>query len=67
MQPWVDSHPVLFILSIMLFLYFVVSFALSRVSKWAMLARRFRLRSKFERERWRFQSGEMRLLCGYQN
>jgi hypothetical protein len=67
MQPWVDRHPILFVLSDVLFLYFTVSFVVSWWSGWAVLARRFRLRSKFVGSQWRFQSGQMRWLCGYGN
>ena len=65
MQPWVDRHPILFALSDFLFVYFTVSFVISWWSGWAVLARRFRLRSYFTGSRWRFQSGQMRWLCGY--
>jgi hypothetical protein len=65
MQPWVDRHPILFVLSDLLFTYLTVSFVISWWSGWAVLARRFRLRSKFTGSRWRGQSGQMRWLCGY--
>ncbi len=67
MQPWVDRHPIWFGVSDVLFLYFTVSFLISWWSGWAMLARRFRFRSKFTGLRWRFQSGQMRWMCGYNN
>ena len=67
MQPWVDRHPLLFALSDILFLYLLVSFVISWWGGWAILARRFRLRSKFSGARWRFQSGQMRWMCGYRN
>jgi len=65
MQPWVDRHTVLFALSDLVFMYLTVSFVISRWSGWALLARKFRLRSKFTGSRWRGQSGTMRRLCGY--
>jgi hypothetical protein len=65
MQPWVDKHPVLFVLLDVVFLYFIVSFVVSWWSGWATLSRQFRLRTKFNDSRWRGQSGQMRWLCGY--
>ena len=65
MQPWVDRHPILFVLSDFLFVYLTVSFVISWWSGWAVLARLFRLHSEFTGPRWRFQSGQMRWLCGY--
>jgi hypothetical protein len=67
MQPWVDRHPILFALSDFLFVYLTVSFVISWWSGWAVLARRFRLHSEFTGRRWRFQSGQMRWLCGYRS
>lgn len=67
MQPWVDRHPIWFGVSDVLFGYFTVLFVISWWSGWAMLARRFRDRSKFTGSRWRFQSGQMRWMCGYNN
>lgn len=67
MQPWVDRHPILFVLSDVLFLYFAVSLVVSWWSGWAVLARHFHLRSKFTGSRWRGQSGQMRWLCGYRS
>ena len=64
MQPRVDRHPVLFVLSDVLLLYFTVSLVASWWSGWAGLARHFRLRGKFIGSQWRWQSGQMRWLCG---
>ena len=67
MQPWVDRHPILFILSFVVFVYLTTSLVVSWWSGWAVLARQFRLRSRFTGSRWRGQSGLMRWLCGYGN
>jgi hypothetical protein len=67
MQAWVDRHPILFVLSDVLFLYFSVSLVVSWWSGWAVLARHFRFRGKFIGSRWRCQSGNMRWFCGYSN
>ena len=65
MQLWVDKHPALFAVAYGLSLFLTVSRIASWWSGWAVLARRFRLRSKFIGSRWHFQSGQMRWLCGY--
>jgi hypothetical protein len=65
MQPWVDKHPMLFVLFDVLFLYFTTALVVSWWSGWAVLARQFRLRTKFSDSKWRGQSGQMRWLCSY--
>jgi hypothetical protein len=65
MQPWVDRHPIAFVISNILFVYFTVSLVVSWWSGWAVLTRHFRSRSKFNGARWHWQSGQMRWLCGY--
>lgn len=67
MQGWIGSHPILFVVSDVLLLYLVVSLLVSRWSGWATLARRFPVTSEFTGPRWRFQSAQMRWLCGYNN
>ncbi len=67
MQPWVDQHPVLFALSDFLFVYLTVSFVVAWWSGWGVLARRFRLRRDFVGSTWRWQSAQMRWLCGYKH
>src|SRR5580704_16689428 len=67
MQPWVERHPLLFIFTDFVFLYLTVSFVISWWSGWASLATQFRLRGKFTGQRWSWQSGQMRWLCGYHN
>lgn len=67
MQPWIDRHPALFVFADVFVLYFLVSLVVSRWSGWAALAQRFSLRSEFTDSRWRFQSAQMRWLCGYNN
>lgn len=67
MQPWVDRHPIWFGVADVLFGCFTFLFVISWWSGWAMLARRFRDRNKFTGSRWRFQSGQMRWMCGYNN
>jgi hypothetical protein len=67
MQSWADRHPILFALSDFLFVYLTVSFVIAWWSGWAVLARQFRLRTKFVGSRWSWQSGNMRWLCGYAN
>ena len=67
MQSWVDRHPILFVLSFVVFVYLTTSLVVSWWSGWAVLARQFRLRSRFTGSRWRGQSGQMRWLRGYGN
>ena len=67
MQGWVNEHPVWFVVSDILFPYLTVSLVVSWWSGWAILARDFRLRNSFIGPRWRFQSAQMRWLCGYHN
>jgi len=65
MQPWVDQHPFLFGLTIVLFVWLTASFVISYSGGWALLARKFRFRGKFSGSRWRWQSGQMRGIAGY--
>jgi len=48
-------------------LWFVVGIMVSFLSGWAELARTYRLAGAFTGNRWRLQSGRMRLLMGYNN
>lgn len=44
-----------------------VNYIISVVSGWAELARVYRFSGKFEGRRWRFQSGQMRLMMNIHN
>jgi hypothetical protein len=46
-------------------LWCTICFVLSRVSGWALLARRFRADSRFLGRSWGWQSARMRWLCNY--
>lgn len=69
MQNWIDHHQTAFFLFVFP-PYFVgvwcsVCALLSYIGGWTALAKRFRLRSTFIGERWRFQSGQMRWHVNY--
>jgi hypothetical protein len=67
MQPWVDRHPLLFVVLNISLVYVTVSIVISYVGGWASLAKRFRFRGEFPGSRWRGQSGQMRWIAGYRN
>jgi hypothetical protein len=67
MQPWIDTHPLLFGLLDFSFLYITVSIVISYVRGWASLSKRFRFRGQFSGNRWRWQSGHMRWIAAYGN
>jgi hypothetical protein len=48
-------------------LWIGVNYFIGLISGWAELARAYRFRGKFSGVRWRFQSGQMRLLMGFRN
>lgn len=60
------NSPVVLVLFVVA-LWFVVGIAVSFLSGWAELARIYRLAGEFSGNRWRLQSGQMRLLMGYNN
>ena len=67
MHSWIEKYLVAFIVVDVLLIYASVSFVISRWSGWALLASRFRFDSKFTGTTWRWQSGQWRWLCGYNN
>ncbi len=67
MQPWVDRHPLLFVLLDISIVYVTVSMVISYVGGWASLSKRFRFRGQFSGSRWRGQSGQMRWIAGYRS
>ena len=48
-------------------LWVAFSVLLSRIGGWATLARQYGCSGEFAGDRWRFQSGQMRYLVGYNN
>ncbi len=67
LQPWIDKHPVLFVLAFFPILWVVVGVLISRIGGWGALAERFRYSGKFPGQRWRGQSAQMRLIGNYGN
>ena len=67
MQPWVDRHPLLFVLLNISIVYATVSVVISYVGGWASLSKRFRFHGQFSGSRWRGQSGQMRWIAGYRS
>lgn len=56
-----------FIVGYVLGLWLAVNYIISLVSGWAELARVYCFSGKFEGRRWKFQSGQMRLLMNIHN
>jgi hypothetical protein len=65
MQPWVDKHPLVCVLSIISLSYITVSIVIRYVGGWASLSKRFRLHGKFTGSRWWGQSAQMRWIASY--
>lgn len=64
--------PIIFLLPVFVLIvviggFFVISYLISRMSGWALLARRFRASEPFQGESWGWQSGRFRGWCGYNN
>jgi hypothetical protein len=64
-QDWVDRHPLLFGLGVVLFIWPLVSVLISSTGGWGQLGRRFRYPVNFKGPQWSFQSGRMRWVAGY--
>jgi hypothetical protein len=62
MQAWIDVHPVLFSLVFVICIWSGVNLLLSWLSGWALLARKYRLRTKFNGPRWWLQSGRLGII-----
>lgn len=68
MQPWVDRHPVAFVLATFVLVWLLVSIVISYTGGWLSLARNFRSHaSSFTGSKWRGESGMMRGLAHYRN
>ena len=65
MQPWANTYPFLFSVSVFLILWTLVPIVISYVSGRASLAGQFRFNDTFSGPRWSWQSGQMRFMMNY--
>lgn len=65
MQPWANTYPFLFSISVFLVLWTLVPIVISYVSGWASLAGQFRFHDTFTGSRWSWQSAQMRFMMNY--
>lgn len=66
-QQWVAAHFAAIFPFYFIGLWCAVSFGLSRISGWSLLARRFRAAGPFYGETWGWQSARFRGWCSYNN
>jgi hypothetical protein len=59
LQGWIDEHPVLFVLFVAFFAWNAGGVSLSFISGWALLARKYRIRGRFNGRRCWFVSGRI--------
>jgi hypothetical protein len=67
MQPWVDRHPLAFVLAVFLPIFLSVPFVVSCTGGWSLLARTCRYRGTFNGPKWRGESGRMHGIAHYRN
>ena len=70
MQNYISHHPLVLVPFLPFFFatfWCAIVFLISRVSGWALLARRFHLQFAFTGPTWRWQSARMRWLANYNN
>jgi hypothetical protein len=56
-----------YVLPLLLLFWAGVSFLISRISGWSLLARHYRMADSFDGKRWRFQTCQMRWMTSYRN
>ena len=56
-----------YVLPALVLFWAAVSFLISRISGWSLLARHYRMEDSFDGQRWRFQSCRMRWMTSYNN
>lgn len=63
----VDFTNPYFVVAYVVILWLAINYVISVVSGWTELARTYRISGEFQGRRWRFQSGQMRLMMNIHN